>query len=214
MKGLKVLSNIPDFDYFSKILGYEEYKAAIENTNGDKESLKNVFWKVLADDYLWEFINGEIILRGGMTLKACGANQNLMFTLLNFVNENDLGEVFGGRSICDFGENFFSPNIIYFDNKKSKIFKGNTNRFPVPDFILECNDDVCEEQNRGIKFEEYAKYGVGEYWMLNPNKETIEQYALRKGSFDFVGIFKENEIIESGILRGFKISPTDIFNNS
>ena len=214
MKGLKVLFNDKNYDYFSRILGYEEYKSAIENTNGDKERLKDVFWNVLKDDYCWEFVNGEIVLRGGMTFKASGANQNLMFKLLEFVQTNNLGEVFGGRSVCNFIENFFSPNIIYFDKEKSKVFKGNTNRFPIPNLIIECNDESCEEQNKGIKFEEYAKYGVEEYWMINPNNESIEQYKLEKGKFDFIGLVKKKEIVESIVLKGFKISLKEIFNRN
>jgi Uma2 family endonuclease len=212
MKGLKVLSNMPEDDYFSMILGYEEYKTAIENTSGDRDKLKDVFLNVLRDDYCWEFVDGEIVLRGGANINASIANGNLMVALIEYVRLNKLGKVFGVRCVCDFGENFFSPNIIYFDKEKSKVFEGNTNRFPIPNLIVECNDESCEEQNRGIKFEEYAKHGVEEYWMLNPNNESIEQYQLEKGKFDFVGLIKKEDIIESIVLKGFKICLKDIFN--
>lgn len=212
MKGLKVLFNDKNYDYFSRILGYQEYKEVIENTNGDVEKLKNVFWNLLGDDYCWEFVNEEIVLRGGLTFKASGATQNLTFALFDFVNNNELGEILGGRCVCDFGENFFSPNIIYFDKLKLKNFSGNSNRFPIPNLIVECNDESCEEQNRGIKFEEYAKFGVQEYWMMNPKHETIEQYQLEKGHFDFVGLVKKDEVIKSVVLRGFKVCLKGIFN--
>ena len=214
MNGLKVLCNTPDEDYFSRILGYEEYKTAIENTNGDAEKLKDVFWNVLADDYCWEFVNGEIVLRGGMTLKASGANQNLMLKLFDYVRQNKLGNVFGGRCVCDLGDNFFSPNIGFFDLEKSTVFNGETNRFPVPNFVVEVNDESCEKQNRGVKFEEYAKFGVEEYWLLNPKDETIEQYRQEKGRFDFLGLVKKEQYIESIVLKGFRISLMDIFNDN
>jgi Uma2 family endonuclease len=214
MKGLKVLFNDKNYDYFSRIIGFERYKKAIEKADGDKELLKNVFWNVLADDYCWEFVDGEIVLRGGMTFKASGAKQNLMFKLLDFVQENNLGEILGGRCVCDFGENFFSPNIIYFDKEKSKLFKGSTNRFPIPNLIVECNDESCEEQNRGVKFEEYAKFGVEEYWLINPNNESIEQYQLEKGKFDFVGLVKKDDVIESIVLKNFKMPLKEVFNRN
>ena len=214
MKGLKVLFDDKENDYFSRIIGYERYKKAIEKADGDREELRSIFWNVLADDYCWEFVDGEIILRGGMTFKASGAKQNLMFKLLDFVSENNLGEILGGRCVCDFGENFFSPNIIYLDKEKSRAIKGSTNRFPIPNLIVECNDDSCEEQNMGVKFEEYAKFGVEEYWMMNPNNETIEQYQQEKGVFDFVGLIKKKDVIESKVLKGFKVFLEDIFNNN
>ena len=214
MKGLKVLSNSPEEDYFSRILGYKEYKTAIENTDGVAEKLKDVFWNVLADDYCWEFVEGEIVLRGGMTLKASFANQNLMLALFDYVRKNKLGNVFGGRCVCDFGNNFFSPNIVFFDNEKSKVFNDNTNRFPVPNFVVEVNDESCEKQNRGIKFEEYAKYGVEEYWLINPYGESIEQYRLENKKFDFLSLVKGKQAIESVVLKGFEICLNDIFNDN
>ena len=50
MKGLKVLFNDKNYDYFSRILGYQEYKEVIENTNGDVEKLKiffGIYWEMI-----------------------------------------------------------------------------------------------------------------------------------------------------------------------
>ena len=106
IKGLNVLCKHQP-DMFDMILGHEEYKIAIEAADGIEEKLKNVFWNVLADDYHWEFINSEIVLRCGLTITAAVAKQNLQMKLWEFVKRNKIGEVFGGRCICDFEDNFF-----------------------------------------------------------------------------------------------------------
>ena len=59
-KGIKVLSK--DFpDMFERILGYEEYRDKIIGAKGDPKALREIFWNDLADDYHWEFIEGEIV---------------------------------------------------------------------------------------------------------------------------------------------------------
>lgn len=209
IKGLNVLCKY-DPDMFNKILGHEEYRIAIEETNGDKKKLKNVFCNVLADDYHWEFIKDEIVLRCGLTIKAARAKQNLQILIWEFVKKTKIGESFGSRCVCDFEDNFFSPHIIYYQNKETAYFNDETNLFSVPDFIVECNDENTEENNRGVKFEQYANKGVSEYWMVNIERKTIEQYFLNKGIFDFAGLIKAVKI-KSGVIKNFEIDLEEIF---
>lgn len=209
MKGLNVLCN-HDPDMFNKILGNKEYKAAIIKANGDVENLKHVFWNVLADDYHWEFIQGEIVLRCGMTLKNAMARQNLQMLLWDFVKKRKMGQVFGARCVCDFEDNFFSPGIIYYENSKADNFYDEMNRFPVPDLIVEFNDENTEENNRGVKFDAYENKGVKEYWMVNPENKTIEQYILDKGTFDFIGLTNAGKV-SSKVINDFEFSIEDIF---
>ena len=209
IKGLNVLSK-HDPDMFKKILGYKEYKDAITKAKGDVEELKQVFWNVLADDYHWEFIEGEIVLRCGMIIKNAMAKQNLQMLLWNFVKKRKTGQVFGARCLCDFGDNFFSPGIIYYENSKADNFHNEMNCFPVPDFIVEFNDDDTEENNRGVKFNEYQNKRVKEYWMVNPNNKTIEQYVLDKGILDFIALINSGEV-KSLLIKDFAVSIEEIF---
>ena len=41
-------------------------------------------------------------------------------------------------------------------------------KYPAPDFIAEILSPSTDERDRGIKFEDYAAHGVGEYWLLDP----------------------------------------------
>jgi Uma2 family endonuclease len=209
IKGINVLSK-HDPDMFNKILGHEEYRLAINKANGDVENLKHVFWDVLADDYHWEFIKGEIVLRCGMTIKNAIAKQNLQMFLWNFVKKKKIGQVFGARCVCDFGDDFFSPDIIYYENSKADKFYNEMNRFPVPDLIIEFNDENTEEHNRGIKFDAYESKGVKEYFMVNTENKTIEQYILDKGTFDFIGLIVTGKV-NSTVIRGCEFSIEDIF---
>ena len=45
--------------------------------------------------------------------------------------------------------------------------------------ILEVLSESTEHIDRGTKFEDYATHGVTEYWIVDPDKQVVEQYALK-----------------------------------
>jgi Uma2 family endonuclease len=51
-------------------------------------------------------------------------------------------------------------------------------RFPAPDLVVEVLSKGTAQWDRGVKFTDYAANGVAEYWIVNPGKQTIEQYIL------------------------------------
>lgn len=210
MKGIKVLSkHMPDM--FEKILGYDEYLPKIEAANGNTEKLREIFWNDLADDYRWEFINGEIILRSGFNMRNAIFSQNLSMALFTYVREKDLGLVLTGRCVCSFAENDYSPTAFYYRKEIADGFKADTNRFPVPAMILELNDENTEENNRSVKFNDYEKNGVEEYWMLNCSDQSIEQYINRKGVYDFEQKLFYGDVLTSKVIEGFTMRVSEIF---
>lgn len=45
------------------------------------------------------------------------------------------------------------------------------------------------KRDRGIKFIDYALHGISEYWIIDPDKKTIEQYIVNNASnFDLYTI--------------------------
>ena len=130
-----------------------------------------------------------------------------------FVKGKDIGCILSNRCVCSFPENDFSPYIMYYRQEIASLFYGQQNRFPIPDWIIEINDENTEENNRGIKFNDYEKNGVKEYWMINLEDKSIEKYSLDKNGFDFQGKFIEG-IISSASLDGFEIELKDIFEDN
>ncbi len=85
----------------------------------------------------------------------------------------------------------------------------------VPDLVVEVISPQTETSietehiDRGEKFEDYQKAGVSEYWLVDPEDETIEVYVLRHGTYHLLGKWKKGEIARSEILRGFSV-PVDV----
>jgi Uma2 family endonuclease len=82
----------------------------------------------------------------------------------------------------------------------------------VPDLVVEVisarTDRSCgtERTDRREKFEEYALAGISEYWLVDPNRRTIEVYVLREGVYLLLGKWGMGEPARSAVLHGFEVS--------
>jgi Uma2 family endonuclease len=84
-------------------------------------------------------------------------------------------------------------------------------RYPAPDFAAEVLSLSTEHVDRGVKFEDYAVHGVGEYWIIDPEKQTVEQYALRDGGYALLFKVQEGSLTSTAV-TGFTIPVTAVFD--
>lgn len=49
-------------------------------------------------------------------------------------------------------------------------------RFPAPDLVVEVLSASTVAIDCSVAFEDSAAHGVGEYWLLDPDTKTVEQY--------------------------------------
>lgn len=68
-----------------------------------------------------------------------------------------------------------------------------------------------------MKKEDYAAHGISEYWIIDPEKQRVEQYLLidpnDKIYFEPYTYFIDDEI-ESRVIKGFKIPIRAIFEQA
>lgn len=49
---------------------------------------------------------------------------------------------------------------------------------------MEVLSDGTAARDRGIKFDDYQAHGVTEYWIVDPDNQTIEQHHLIHGRYE------------------------------
>ena len=73
--------------------------------------------------------------------------------------------------------------------------------------------ESTEAIDRGIKFEDYAAHGVSEYWIVDPDQETIEQYLLQEGAYQ-LAVKVKTGTIASAVVAGFEIPVRAVFDEA
>jgi Uma2 family endonuclease len=81
-------------------------------------------------------------------------------------------------------EIFNEPDICFFRKDVSDKFTENQTLFPAPDFIVEILSDSTEHRDRGVKFKDYQAHKIEEYWIIDPENQTLEQYHLKGDFYD------------------------------
>ena len=96
---------------------------------------------------------------------------------------------------------------------KSQLFEPDTWKYPAPDFVVEVLSDSTENTDWGIKKEDYAANGTQEYWLIDPDKQAVEQYLLDEKISEFWLFSKKTALDEivSQVITGMKIPVTAIF---
>ena len=184
---------------------------SLQATLEEEGRLRQEFYNTIEEDDKAEFINGEVIMHSPVKLEHADCGRLLLNLLMNYAFKHDLGEAYPEKIMIQLTRNSYEPDIVFFGKEKAKDFKVGQMIFPAPDFIAEILSPSTEKNDRGIKFEDYALHNVTEYWLIDPAKNTIEQYLLQHNKYqlEFKG---KNGIITSKAIKGFAINTKAVFN--
>ncbi|GAB4578479.1 MAG: Uma2 family endonuclease [Anaerolineales bacterium] len=80
-----------------------------------------------------------------------------------------------------------------------------------PDLVMEVVSDSNRNHDLITKRNEYAKAGIPEYWIVDPETRTIIVLSLDGEKYTENGVYRENEIASSVLLPGLNISVREVW---
>ena len=190
-----------------------EIAAALNDRLRTESLTRQRFYDEMADDEKVEVIDGEIIVHSPARNRHLSAKLNLARLLSIYVDLHGIGKVHDEKCRCVFPRNDYEPDIVYFSPERSSTFAPDTMKFPIPEFIVEILSDSTESRDRGVKFEDYEAHGVHEYWIIDAETETVEQYAIENGAFRLLVKSGSGEVVSREI-QGFRIPIRAIFDST
>lgn len=176
-----------------------------------EEIKRQDFYKQVDKNSKIEFINGEIFIGPPETLSQNSAIGQIYTLLSIYASKHNLGFVGIEKIMVSLTRNDYEPDLCFFGQATAKSFQADQMRFPAPDLVVEVVSKSTEKIDRSIKFEDYAAHKVSEYWIIDPDKETLEQYLLEEESYQLN--FKSNDgVVHCQAVKGFDLPVKAIFN--
>ena len=166
----------------------DELNQIIEDENKRREE----FYDAITESDKAEFINGEIVMHSPVKWEHLGIGGNLFMLMKAFCMKNNLGQVHSEKIMIHLNRNSYEPDIVFFTKEKAEKFTQKQMLFPAPDLVVEVLSPTTENNDRGIKFIDYALHGVQEYWLIDPTHQSVEQYLLQDGDNYELGIQRKN----------------------
>lgn len=157
-----------------------------------------------------EFSEGRLIMPPHPTYRHQETLKRLFLRMNAFVENHKLGVVeVAPLPVRLWPGKIREPDIFF-------IAKEHADRIGeqfcgVPDLVVEVVSPGTYHTDRLEKFLEYARAGVKEYWLADPEECTIEVYILREGAYALLGKWEARELAHSQLFESFAVAVDEVF---
>jgi Uma2 family endonuclease len=133
--------------------------------------------------------------------------------LLSFVSPGQLGRVlFAPLRVKLWERKFREPDVVFMLRENARRI-GNE-YWDGADLVMEVVSDDDRRRDLEIKRKEYAKAGIREYWIADPQLERVTVLVLEGNSYKANGEFARGQTATSRILSGFTLDVNAVFDSA
>jgi Uma2 family endonuclease len=130
--------------------------------------------------------------------------------LASFVTSRRLGEFFSHPVHVILDEHVhYEPDLCFVAKERVGIIEELYINGP-PDLAIEVISESNRSHDTVVKFNDYQRYGVKEYWLVDPRENHIRVFALVESAYELVGVHIPGDRVQSRILAGLSLDPASI----
>jgi Uma2 family endonuclease len=107
--------------------------------------------------------------------------------------------------------NVVQPDVVFFRKERRHLIQDWEVTRAAPDLAVEVLSRSTEVRDRGRKMQLFARFGVPEYWIVDPVKNVFEVHVLRGLAYEPVGAYDEQREIQSPTLPGLSFPAVRVF---
>jgi len=131
-------------------------------------------------------------------------------TLYAFAESHGLGLVLvAGIPIRLWPEKMREPDVVFLRWEKSELRREKF--WDGADLAIEVVSPEGRKRDLETKREEYARAGISEYWIVDPEASVVHVLVLDGATYRAHGTFADDAQVTSSVLPGFAISASAIF---
>jgi Uma2 family endonuclease len=128
-----------------------------------------------------ELIDGEHYVTPSPTLRHQLVLGNLHLDLGAYVEANGLGKVFfAPLDVVLSDHDVVEPDLLFVSTARTEAL-GRAYVHAAPDLVVEVLSPGTRKIDATKKLRLYEKFGVAEYWMIDPEDEWVEVYRAASG---------------------------------
>ena len=103
------------------------------------------------------------------------------------------------------------PDVVFFSKERRHLIRMmEATRVP-PDLAVEVVSRSTEARDRGRKMQLLARFGVPEFWIVDPVRNILEIYTLGGAGYSLAGTYDEQQDVSSPTLTGLSFPARRIF---
>ena len=159
----------------------------------------------------YQLLDGEMILAPSPTDKHQRLLANLYRAVYSFADAGSLGQVrFAPLDVVLSNHDVAQPDLMFVSNERAGILT-EANVQGAPDLVVEILSPSTAEYDQGYKRALYGRHEVREFWIVDPDAETVEVLVLGQEGLSPHQVFGTGETLESPLLEGLSLDLEDLF---
>ena len=117
-----------------------------------------------------ELIEGDFYMVPSPSFRHQSISRDISTPLWDYVRTNGLGVVvWAPMDVVLTQESVVQPDILFISNERREIITDN-NISGAPDLVVEILSPSTADRDRELKLRLYARHGVREYWIVDPDE--------------------------------------------
>jgi Uma2 family endonuclease len=164
------------------------------------------------DNVIREILDGELFVSPSPFTKHQRIVRRLIYEIEHYLRSNPIGELFAAPFDVVFSaDNVCEPDLLVIRNERSSIVT-KKNVQGAPDFVIEVLSEFNRKNDEVRKLEIYDRFGVDEYWIVDPEADTVRIYRRQGKRLALVTQLAAaaHDVATTPILPGFTIDLSEV----
>jgi Uma2 family endonuclease len=165
------------------------------------------------DGTRYEVIEGELFVSRAPGLTHQRVSLNLALYIGIYLSRNPVGEILAAPGVVFSEFSGVIPDLAFVKTERREEIASGERITGAPDLVIEIVSPGAENERRDrtAKRQLYGKYGVKEYWLVDPYKRTVEVFLLKGRTLKLHAVYADGDKIISSMLPGFTCNVGSIF---
>jgi Uma2 family endonuclease len=163
------------------------------------------------DKHCYEVVGGVLYMSPAPNLDHQGIVLRIAYYLLTYIEFTGLGRVFTGPADVELScRDVVQPDVFVVLNEHlDRLSRSRV--IGAPDLVVEVSSPSTVRHDLMGKQLSYARAGVPEYWVVNPDAETVEVLLLEDGAYSSLGVFYGRSVLPSRVASDMPVRVEQFF---
>lgn len=162
--------------------------------------------------FRFEVLEGCLLKEPSPSVKHQRVSRALGYHLKTYFDTHDPpGEIFfAPLDVTLSHSNVLQPDILFVSSLRKGII-GKERVDGAPDLVVEIMSPSNRRKDRLCKMDIYRKAGVLHYWLVDPEENTLEAFALKGGYYSLVAAAGPGDTFYHPVFPGLSLDPGELF---
>jgi Uma2 family endonuclease len=164
-----------------------------------------------------ELINGEHFVTPSPNRSHQTIVGNLFGLLWTHLDAHGGGQVFVAPFDVVFSDfDVVEPDVLFVSDERATRIMTAKNVQGAPDLVVEVGSPGMRRRDEKLKQQLYERFGVSEYWVVDPELELIKVYRAIEGRYVRVHELTnaQGDMLTTPLISGLELPLARIFKNS